>query len=342
MRASHDLMTHADYARVLRRHLDPAVFRPCPSHLWRVAFHGAVLLGGYLALRMHWPYTGPACALLIGHSIACLGFLAHDVSHHAVVRSRTAIRVLELVLFGLNVTPPTVWRRVHNHAHHAQANTIRDPDRRLGADEHTPATRRYARTFYPEGASWLRAPLVFCHWIAYVVRNTVAALLPGGRKPSMVPFKPSYSARQRLTLLAELLWLGVLQMGIWHLVGTQWETYLWASAGLLVASGVAMMYIFTNHFLNPLCDHSDPLVGSLSVMVPPWMDWLHDNFSYHTEHHLFPGMNPRHFPEVSRLLQQHFPDRYNRLPLGEAWRRLWAETGNRVRLLGHGCSTGTD
>ena len=26
---------------------------------------------------------------------------------------------------------------------------------------------------------------------------------------------------------------------------------------------------------------------------------------------------------VSGLLSEHFPDRYNRLPLGEAWRRIW-------------------
>ena len=53
------------------------------------------------------------------------------------------------------------------------------------------------------------------------------------------------------------------------------------------------------------------------------MDWLHDNFSYHTEHHVFPSMNPKFYPEVSRLLQEHFPERYNRIPLREAWRRLW-------------------
>jgi fatty acid desaturase len=86
-----------------------------------------------------------------------------------------------------------------------------------------------------------------------------------------------------------------------------------------------MLYVFTNHFLNPLCEHSDPLVGSTSVIVPRWMDWLHDNFSYHTEHHVFPGMNPRYYPEVSRLLQKHFPDRYNRVPFGEAWRRIWQQ-----------------
>ena len=94
---------------------------------------------------------------------------------------------------------------------------------------------------------------------------------------------------------------------------------------LLVASSVSMAYIWTNHLLNPLCEHTDPLIGSTSVIVPRWADWLHDNFSYHTEHHIFPGMNPRYYPEVAKLLQLHFPDRYNRIPFGEAWRRIWQQ-----------------
>ena len=38
-----------------------------------------------------------------------------------------------------------------------------------------------------------------------------------------------------------------------------------------------------------------------------------------------PAMNPRYYPAVSRLLQQHFPDRYNRVAFGEAWRRIWQQ-----------------
>ena len=36
-------------------------------------------------------------------------------------------------------------------------------------------------------------------------------------------------------------------------------------------------------------------------------------------------MNPRYYPEVARLLVEHFPERYNRLSLREAWRRLWKQ-----------------
>lgn len=322
-RAAAELITHADYVRVVRPRLDPAAFRPSPMHLWRVAFHLVFLLAGYVLIRVLPMVAAPFGTLIAGHSIVCLGFLAHDISHQSVVRNRVAVRLLELLLFGVNVIAPTVWRRVHNQTHHVHSNTLRDSDRPFLERERNWMTTAYVRTLYPAGAGWIRRPAVYCQFIAYISRHTIASLLPGDVKPRVVPCKPRYSTRQRWTIVAELLWIGALQVGIWQLVGGTWARYFWASTGVLVASSIAMTYIFTNHFLNPLCEHPDPLVGSLSVIVPPWMDWLHDNFSYHTEHHLFPAMNPRHFPEVSRLLQEHFPERYNRLPLGDAWRRLW-------------------
>jgi hypothetical protein len=36
-------------------------------------------------------------------------------------------------------------------------------------------------------------------------------------------------------------------------------------------------------------------------------------------------MNPRYYPEVAALLQNFFPDRYNRISFGEAWRRIWLQ-----------------
>ena len=173
---------------------------------------------------------------------------------------------------------------------------------------------------------WKPIPFVLFHFVTYIVRHTFTTLLPDEAKPSIVTAKPRYTGFRRLAIFAEIVWLGALQVGIWHLVGGEWARYVWASpVALLVASSVMMAYVFTNHFLNPLCEHADPLIGSTSVIVPRWMDWLHDNFSYHTEHHVFPGINPRHFPAVSRLLAEHFPERYQRIPFREAWRRLWAQ-----------------
>ncbi|HRE84663.1 MAG TPA: fatty acid desaturase, partial [Opitutaceae bacterium] len=40
--------------------------------------------------------------------------------------------------------------------------------------------------------------------------------------------------------------------------------------------------------------------------VPGLLDALHSHFSYHTEHHLFPGMDSSRYPEVARLLRQQF------------------------------------
>ena len=192
--------------------------------------------------------------------------------------------------------------------------------------ENTAGVWAYNRLFFPNQRTPLHGPLVPFHFITYIIRHVVTSLLPGDRKPSIVTFKPRYSTAHRFAILGELLVIGAIQFGIWRLMSGDWLRYLFAvPIPLLVASSVAMAYIWTNHILNPLCEHADPLLGSTSVIVPCWLDWLHDNFSYHTEHHVFPSMNPRYYPEVSVLLQRFFPDRYNRLPFREAWRRIWQQ-----------------
>ena len=324
---SRGLQTRAEYERVIRPFLPPGAFAPDRRHLVRIFIHLLVALSGYFVLRTaaSW-WVMPLIAMLIGHSMACLLFLAHDVSHSAVVSNRAAKRGLELLLWGLNVIPPTLWRCLHNQSHHVETNTVRDTDRAYRACEGTAAIWAYNRLFFPNRMTPLRHPFVLFHFVTYIVRHVVTSLLPGGAKPSIVTFKPHYTAAHRLAIVAELAFIGVVQCGIWWLMRGEWQRYLFAvPIPLLVASSVAMAYIWTNHILNPLCEHSDPLIGSTSVIVPRWADWLHDNFSYHTEHHVFPSMNPRYYPEVSALLLRFFPDRYNRIPFREAWRRIWRQ-----------------
>jgi fatty acid desaturase len=60
----------------------------------------------------------------------------------------------------------------------------------------------------------------------------------------------------------------------------------------------------------------------ISIRVPKLFDQLHLNFSYHPEHHIFPGINSDYYPRVQELLETHYPARLNLLPAGEAWRLL--------------------
>ncbi|MFA0766998.1 MAG: hypothetical protein OXFUSZZB_000326, partial [Candidatus Fervidibacter sp.] len=97
--------------------------------------------------------------------------------------------------------------------------------------------------------------------------------------------------------------------------------FVWAYIiPLLVGNFIAMSYIATNHLLNPQMDEVDPVLGSLSVNVPWWMDILHLHFSHHTEHHLFPAMSHKYAPMVKTLLRELYPERYNELP---HWKALW-------------------
>lgn len=318
------LLTTADYARVVRPHLPREAFAPQPRDLGRMAFHGAVLAAALAGLRFtDVPWVWPLFCLVIGHAIACLAFLAHDLSHGSIVRSRAVRRALELVLWGLNVTPPTMWRRLHNETHHLETNTVHDPDRLFRASEETRLRRIYTQLLYPHNETLAGAPLVMVHFLTYIARHLLSALMPGAQRLPVTTAKPRYARGDRRRIAGELVVIALVQAGIYFAVGGG-ARYLWAAPiALLVTSAVVMTYIWTNHLLNPLCDHADPLVGSTTVVVPAWMNWLHANFSYHTEHHVFPAMSSRYYPVVSRLLQEHFPERYNQLPLREAWRRIW-------------------
>jgi fatty acid desaturase len=79
---------------------------------------------------------------------------------------------------------------------------------------------------------------------------------------------------------------------------------------MLVANGIIMSYIVTNHLLRPLDDHADPLASSMSVSTHVWLDRIHFNFSHHVEHHLFPSMSSRFTPLVRGKLRRYASGRF--------------------------------
>ena len=71
-----------------------------------------------------------------------------------------------------------------------------------------------------------------------------------------------------------------------------------------------------------MTDVNDPLINSVSLRVPKLFDLLHLNFSYHTEHHIFPAMNSDYYPVLQELLKTHYPERFNLVNGEQAWHLL--------------------
>jgi len=114
------------------------------------------------------------------------------------------------------------------------------------------------------------------------------------------------------TLLGATLWL-VLAVATGGLV------FLFSFVlPLLVANAIVMGFILTNHSLSPLTGVNDPLLNSLSVTTPRFVEWLTLGFGYHVEHHLFPAMSARHAAEVRHLLRTQYSGKYQSMSLLQA------------------------
>ena len=326
MSAHHHKSITAENLLRIRAALPAAAFQPDPRKLVWMSLHAAIFFAAHAAVAR----IGLSPWLLVpigiaAASLSCLGFYSHDLAHGSILRPGRAQRAAELFFWGLLMIAPTIWRRVHNQSHHVHYNTFADPDRQFMVAEARESTRWYVRFLYPNAEVFPWNPLVFVHFVPYVVRNTVAALLPARWKPAVVPNRPDYEPHETAVIVAELLALAALQAALFVLTGGKTLPYLIMAAGTqCITSCITMSYIFTNHFINPLSDEPDPITGTTSVIVPVWLDRVHANFSYHTEHHLFPALNSDYYPALSRLLAKLYPDTYNRIPLRAAWRRLWA------------------
>jgi len=313
MKSEQKFITTSNYVQIVKPHLPSEAFLPAPQKIATLFIHLSVVLIGYVAIRLLSPMWWPFCTLIIGHSLSCIAFLAHELSHNIIIREPRLRYILELLFWCINLIPPTLWKRVHNQTH---ASTLNDPDRAFLINERSLLTRLYSRLFYPHRQNWRWNPLIGFHFVPYIFRNLLAVFYTKHSKPTIVPYKPAFSSKQRSQITAELIIVALGQIGIFY--------YLWAGpVAYLVVSSVVMFYVFTNHFLNPLSEHSDPLIGTTSVIVPKLLNQLHNNFSYHTEHHLFPTMNSDYYDHVSKILQNQYKDRYHQLPISEAWRQLW-------------------
>lgn len=315
-----DSIGHADYVARLRPFLPAGAFRPNAWGYVPIAFHLAIIFCAWIAChyanRLWWPLV----AIVIGNSMSCLAILAHDVSHRSVTRNRYLLYPTELVLFGLILLPPTLWRRLHT-MHHAHPNTSQDPERRYLASELSFTGTVVAATLYPNKA--LRfSPLCLLYWVAYPIRHGIVALFyPARSKPDFVTAKPRYSTVDKSWIAFEIVWIVAIQCGLLAFVGGTGLVAV-SVVPFCITSAVLSWYFFATHGLKPIAEGDDTLAATTSLVLPAICNRLHSNFSYHAEHHLFPAVHPSHYPALSTLLQSHFPRQYHRIPILRAWSAL--------------------
>jgi fatty acid desaturase len=222
-------------------------------------------------------------------------------------------RLVGFVGFLPFTVSPQLWVRWHNQIHHGNANRPGDDP-----DAYPTLTRyqsnrqeRWVIDRFSVGRRRIWGILTLLFGFSF----HSAHILITSRKRGML--RP---AEHRIALFET--GLGVLfWMFLMFLVGPLPFLFLYVFP-LMIANSIVMAYILTNHSLSPQTQRNDPLINSLSVTVPRFIDWITLHFGYHVEHHLFPSMSTRHARAVRELIRRYWPERYQSMPLWRALQRL--------------------
>jgi fatty acid desaturase len=335
-----DLHTFAWYAARITPYLPKKAFKPVPSRLWGGLAYLLIVITGFLTIGLFNlnPFIYLAIAVVLGTSFAAMGFLGHEILHGTVVRTAWLRDLLGAIAFWPLTTGPKLWRKWHNLTHHVHTqHEEHDPDA-------WPTFNRLAKSRL---LRWMyRLPHSFRAFVSFAA---LAVQFTVHSANMFTVYIKEFNPKKRPIVWVEAIlpwatWIGLL---IW--IGPlKW--FFAFLLPLLIANFIVMAYISTNHRLNPITSINDPLANSLTVTVPKWVDVLHFNFSYHTEHHLFPGVSSKYYPLVKEQIKRMWPERYHEMPLGQALKALWKtprlyynetqlidpQKGNVFGSLGHG------
>ncbi len=325
------LSPQAEYAKKLRPLIPVEAFVPDPNKLVILLINLAILILGWaIAERLdRWPlyllilYLPLAVAM--GNSVIVLLFSSHDLMHGSVIRNSRLMRAISLLGLTMLWMPPTLWKAVHNREHHNKTNSLLDPDRNYLYEQPQTWGKWIQNAFVPSSEV---NPIgltigMATAWGVHTFRNLTSVLLFNCESVNYVPAAFRVSAKERRAIVGEFFVILMIHLSIlaylkFNLLKLVLSYFLPIGIGY---AGV-MFYIYTNHMLCRMTSVNDPLVNSVSVKVPKLFDKLHLNFSYHTEHHIFPGINSDYYPMVQKLLAIHYPERINLLDASDAWRLL--------------------
>ena len=304
------LYPRSHYVAELRPEIPESAYAPARSRLLLIPVYLAVVVLGIAAIGLHWApaWSWPLLSIAIGCGFACQTFITHEGLHGGITRAKWLQYAQAYLGFAPFLLAPRIWVAWHNQTHHAITNQPGDPDAFPTLEEYNTQTgARIAVDKFAVGPNRLRG-----FWTMTFGFTIQCA----HQTHSMKKFKYASGGTAVLAVVETLayvaLWGGLL-------VAIGFVPWLFAFlVPHMIANAIVIAFILTNHSLSPYIPINDPLITGLSVTVPKIIDRLTLNFGYHTEHHLFPAMSSRHAPLIKKLCLEHWPERYQAMPLGTA------------------------
>ncbi|WP_396032981.1 fatty acid desaturase family protein [Candidatus Cyanaurora vandensis] len=321
-------ITQAEYVKKLRPLLPDEAFLPSFNKVWILLINVVILILGWgtasyldqwswYLLWLYLPLT-----LVMANSVIVLLFSTHNLLHSSAIRNSYLRQIISLLGLALLWMPPTLWKVVHNREHHTKTNSRYDPDRSYLYEQPKTWGKWLQNLFVPSTEVHpLFLSIGLGHaWGVHTLRNLSSVLFFNNGLTRYSPAAFKVSAKERGSIALELLIIIGIHLSILsYLQFDPVKLILSYFLPIWIGYGGILFYVYTNHMLCPMTALNDPLVNSLSLRVPKLFNLLHFNFSYHTEHHIFPGMNSDYYPLVQELLKTLYPDRFNLLDARAAW-----------------------
>lgn len=307
-----------NYRQQLKKALPEEYLKPHYGNLFWFIPHAAFFAVGFWLLKTHFSWwLAPIISLVLGHSMACLGFIAHDICHGGSIKNKTLRHFMAGVAFSPFWIGPYLWSRWHNSDHHnnTQIEGV-DPDHLFTIEDykHNPVLKGLYKL-----SPLARNLIIFSSFAYRMTQQNLRMVIVYLRSPKSTP-------RDKAVIVFQVLLPLVCWVGGTYLIGGLTVLAWGYLVPLLVANSIAISYIATNHFLNPLADERDVLATSLSVTLPKWLSWLdvwHSSFGAHVAHHLFPQAPAKFARKIEGHIAETWPDRYHVMPIMTALKMLW-------------------
>jgi len=253
-------------------------------------------------------------SILMGIFLGGNAFMAHETLHGSIVKNRNLQDAIGFVGFISFFISPTYWRFWHNNLHHGNTQLLyKDPDAFPTLMVWKKSKfMKWAFPFTP-GSGHIKSYTYFFWWFTFqAVLNQTFMRFGNKMWDRMNHKKVTLEFTMQATIV--LAYIGYIGP----------ENWLWLLViPFMVQNYTVMSYISTNHNISPYTRVNDPLANSLTVTNNPILEFLHMNFGYHTEHHLFASMPMSKAKIVHNKLKEMYPDRFMVMTKKEALKQLY-------------------